>query len=114
MKAYRTINLEENLPTAREAVAALGREVRVAKRHCIRRIKCIHGFGSTGRGGKIRVAVRRELVVLQKRGYVKAVIPGEQLSIFDEPTRRAMAYCAELRGDSDLDRHNNGVTLIVL
>ena len=29
-------------------------------------------------------------------------------------TRRALDYCAALRGDSDLDRHNNGVTLAVL
>lgn len=114
MKAYRTINLEENSPSVSEAVARLGVEIRLARRHGICLVKCIHGFGSSGRGGKIRVAARRELARLQKLGYVKAVIPGEKLSIFDEDTRRAMAYCGELRGDADLDRHNNGVTLIVL
>ena len=114
MKAYRTINLEENMPAARDAAARLTTEIRLAKRHGIRLVKCIHGFGSAGRGGKIRLAARRELESLQERGYVKAIIPGEKLSIFDEDTRQAMAYYGELRGDPDLDRHNNGITLVVL
>ena len=80
----------------------------------VRLIKFIHGYGSSGKGGKIRIAARRELETLQKRGYVKAIIYGEKLSIFDEDTRRALAHCGELRGDPDFERHNNGVTLIML
>lgn len=114
MKAYRIINLEDGMPPVSDAVQRLTREIRAAKNHKIRLLKIIHGFGSTGRGGKIRIAARRELEVLAGRGYVKYYIPGEKLSIFDEDTRRAMSYCGELYGDSDLDRHNNGVTLAVL
>lgn len=114
MKAYRIINLEHNMPTVKDALATLNREVPLARRHGIRLIKFIHGYGSSGKGGKIRIAARRELETLQKRGYVKAIIYGEKLSIFDEDTRRALAHCGELRGDPDFERHNNGVTLIML
>ncbi|MBP3312246.1 MAG: hypothetical protein J6L72_08445 [Butyricicoccus sp.] len=114
MKTYRIINLEDGMPTVADAMTALGREIRLAKRHGLAAVKLIHGFGSTGKGGKIRVAARRELEALQKRGYVKGVIPGEKLSIFDEDTRRAFARCPELRRDPDLERHNNGVTIVLL
>lgn len=114
MKDYRIINLEEGLPPAAAAVARLGREIRLARQHQIRAVKLIHGFGSSGKGGKIRVAVRRELEALQKRGYVKAVITGETFSIFDEHTRRAFSRCDALRRDTDLDRHNNGITIVML
>ena len=114
MKSYRIVNLEAGMPTAADAMALLGREIRLAKRHGLAAVKLIHGFGSTGKGGKIRVAARRELEALQKRGYVQCTIPGERLSIFDADTRRALACCPDLRRDPDLERHNNGVTLVLL
>ena len=114
MKAYRMVNLELNMPSVREATRRVEAEVRMARGHKIRLLKLVHGDGSTGAGGKLRPAVRRELDRLQKLGYVKYYIPGEALSIFDENTRRAMNLCGELRGDPDIDRHNNGVTLVVL
>ena len=114
MNACRIINLEAGMPAAADAVALLNREIRLARRHGLPAVKLIHGFGSTGRGGKIRIAARRELTALAARGYVKAIIPGEQFSIFDESTRLLLARCGALRRDPDLDRHNNGVTFVLL
>ena len=114
MKTYRIINLEEGHPLLADALARLRRELRTARAHQIKLIKLIHGYGSSGPGGRLRVEVRRELDRMAARGYVGWFITGERLSIFDEDTRRAIALCAELRGDPDLDRHNNGVTLVVL
>lgn len=114
MKAYRIVNLELGMPAVSDAIRRVGAEVRMARGHKIRLMKLVHGYGSTGAGGKLRPAVRRELDRLIKLGWVKYYIPGEKLSIFDENTRKAMDYCGELRGDPDLERHNNGVTLVVL
>lgn len=114
MKAYRIVNLELGMPAVSDAIRRVGAEVRMARGHKIRLMKLVHGYGSTGAGGKLRPAVRRELDRLIKLGWVKYYIPGETLSIFDENTRKAMDYCGELRGDPDLERHNNGVTLVVL
>ena len=110
---YRTINLEEGMPSAPEAARRLIMAVRLARKQGIRAMKIIHGFGSSGTGGKIRITARRELDKLQKSGHIQFYVPGEKLSIFDENTRRALDTCPALRGDSDIDRHNNGITLVV-
>ena len=113
MKNYRIINLELTSPAVRDIPDRLAREVRQARRHQIRVMKLIHGFGSSGKGGKLRLAVRRELTRAQDAGQIVCFIPGEQFSIFDVDTQRALRVCTELRRDPDLERHNNGVTLIV-
>lgn len=113
MKNYRIINLELTLPAVRDIPNRITREVREARRHQIRVMKLIHGYGSSGKGGKLRLAVRRELTRAQAAGQITCFIPGEQFSIFDADTQRALHACTALRCDSDLDRHNNGVTFVV-
>ena len=61
MKNYRVVNLELTLPAVRDMPERITREVRQARAHQIRVIKFIHGYGSTGRGGKLRLAVRQTL-----------------------------------------------------
>ena len=113
MKNYRIINLELTLPAVRDVPERISRELREARRHKIRVMKLIHGYGSSGKGGKLRLAVRRELTRAQERRQIACFIPGEQFSIFDTDTQRALHTCAELRQDSDLERHNNGIPLVV-
>lgn len=110
----RQINLEDEKPTVAQAMARLKLELHLAKRQNIWVLKMIHGFGSTGNGGKIRVAVRKELASLQKRGQIRYFIPGENLTIFEEDTRKLLAICPAFRKDHDIDRHNNGITVVVL
>jgi hypothetical protein len=110
----RVINLEDGLPTVEQAVKRLNLEVMLARKQKIRVLKIIHGYGSTGKGGKIRVACRRELESMQRRGLVKFFVIGESLSIFDENTRKITALSPEFRKDSDIDRFNSGVTVAVL
>ena len=110
----RILNLEQGRPdrlTARRLLLS-GLENARASGH--REVKLIHGYGSSGTGGRIRVEVRKYLGRLAARGEVKGFIPGEEFSIFQEETRRALLLCGELRRDRDLDRHNNGVTFVIL
>ena len=110
----RTVNLEQGLPTASEAIRRLTYEINAAKKLKISGFKIIHGYGSSGVGGRLRIELRRYLARQKAAGTVRLVIEGERLSIFDEDTRTAFNLCPELRGDSDLERHNNGVTVIIL
>ncbi|MDO4286598.1 MAG: Smr/MutS family protein [Eubacteriales bacterium] len=110
----RQINLEDDKPTVQQALARMQLELRLAKRQGICVLKIIHGFGSTGNGGKIRVAVRRELPEYQKRGQIQFFVPGEKLTIFEEDTRRLLRICPAFRKDHDIDRYNNGITVVVL
>ena len=110
----RVINLEDDMPTVKEAVGRLQLEIKLAKSQGVSVLKVIHGFGSTGRGGKIRPAVHRELEKCRSKGSIEAYIPGEKLSIFDENTRWAIHCCPAFRKDRDIDRWNSGITVIVL
>ena len=110
----REINLETGKPAADTAIKRLTFELHNTKRLGVRVLKIIHGYGSSGTGGKIRVEARAYLERLRKKGEVKSIVTGEQFSIFDEATRAAFAIDNDLRADRDLERHNNGVTFVVL
>jgi len=78
-------------------------------------IKIVHGYGSTGVGGKIRTAVRRRLKSKKATGSIMDFIPGEEFSMFDPATQKALAlYHKELTGDRDYNRSNEGITVVIL
>ncbi len=110
----REVNLEAGMPFADQAIKRLTFELHQSRRQGYAVLKIIHGYGSSGVGGKIRTAARKYLARLQSQGEIEAYIPGEKFSIFEEATRRAFLRCEVLRQDRDLDRYNNGVTFIVL
>lgn len=112
-QTLRTVNLELGMPQVSAALQRLNGELYTSKRMRIAVTKLIHGYGSSGAGGKIRLAVRRELASKKGKGEITDFIPGEEFSIFNESTRRAMSKCDALRQDRDLDRYNNGVTFVV-
>jgi len=110
----REINLEEGKPTASAAVRRLTFEIHHSRQLGATALKIIHGYGSTGAGGRIRVEARNYLLRLKGRREIADYIIGEQFSIFDEQTRAAFLRCGDLRKEHDLERHNNGVTYIIL
>ncbi|MDR0446212.1 MAG: hypothetical protein LBH17_04150 [Oscillospiraceae bacterium] len=108
------MNIKQDMPEAGLAVRRVTYNIRNGKQLGASAIKFIHGYGSTGRGGKIRTEVRRYLTEQKRRGQIRDFITGESFSIFDEATRGAFNCCDDLRRDSDLERHNNGITIVVL
>lgn len=107
------VNLELGRPSADEALRRLEHEL-AAKRHLhAKAMKIIHGYGSSGKGGRIRTASRKYLRAAQEQGRIYAVLPGERLTIFDEEARRLMARCPALRDDCDRERYNCGVTFVI-
>ena len=110
----KEINIKSDMPTADDAIKRITYHLHNSKKLGIKALKIIHGYGSTGTGGKIKVRARKYLSDQKKRGIIKNFIPGEDFSIFDEATRSAFAVCGDLRGDPDLERHNNGMTIVLL
>ena len=107
------VNLELGRPSADEALRRLEHEL-AAKRHLrAKAMKIIHGYGSSGKGGRIRTASRKYLRAAQEQGRIYAVLPGERLTIFDEEARRLMARCPALRDDCDREHYNCGVTFVI-
>jgi len=110
----REVNLKADLPTVDDAIRRITYNIKNAEPFGVTAIKFIHGYGSSGKGGGIRVEARKYLERQKSRGQIKDYITGEKFSIFDEATRKAFAACDELRRDSDLERHNNGITIVIL
>ncbi len=114
MGPLREVNLELGKPTADAAIRRLTYEINHSRATGIAVLKIIHGYGSSGTGGRIRIEARQYLERLRHRGDIVDFIPGERFSIFDKDTLAAFRQCDALRRDRDLERHNNGVTFIIL
>ena len=112
MTAIKTINVEASLPTLDEARRLVIEEIRKAKREGIRVLKVIHGYGSTGKGGKLCVGLRKSFGLRKKEKVIKDFIAGEAFSIFDETTIKLLEAVPELRADRDLNSTNEGVSLL--
>lgn len=110
----KTANLEVGMPLVDTAIKKLTWEIHAAKSSGASALKVIHGYGSSGTGGRIRTESRRYLAGLKRTGRIRDFIEGENFSIFSEQTRAAFDRCGCLRRDSDLERHNNGITIVVL
>lgn len=110
----REINIKSDLPTVDDAIKRITFNIRNAGALGISAIKFVHGYGSTGKGGAIRIEARKYLESQKKRRLIRDYIPGEDFSIFNEATRNAFLLCDGLRRDSDIERHNNGITIVIL
>ena len=107
-------NLESYFPTVQLGRQLLDQEMKNCRRQKISVLKIIHGYGSSGKGGNLRIGLRSYLKSLQKQDKIKAFVSGEDFSIFDQTAREILQAAPELRQDRDLERHNHGVTFILL
>ncbi|MFZ1136123.1 MAG: Smr/MutS family protein [Candidatus Korobacteraceae bacterium] len=110
----RTINLEDGMPTVAQARARLASELQVARRQGVSILKLIHGYGSTGVGGDLRVALQSTLRQMADRNEIRDCIFGENWRKSDEHAWTLLKRLPELKEDRDLGRGNRGITLVVL
>jgi hypothetical protein len=109
-----TINLESGFPSVDEARRRLLQELRTARARRIRVLKIIHGWGSSGEGGKLGPAIRRSLRLRVKEGVARLVVPGERFSADALEGRELLQRHPGLRRDSDCNRANPGITIVEL
>ena len=110
----RTINLEAGLPTVDDARRRLLSEIESARRDGVRVLKVIHGWGSTGAGGKLGPAIRRSLRLRVKEGSAVLVVTGERFSSDTVEGRELAGRHPSVRGDRDFNRANPGITVVEL
>lgn len=111
--AIQIINLEKNYPTVEEALNRLRLEMSTMRRIGVKTVKIIHGYGSTGVGGSIRIASRQYLKKLQMEKKIQALCPGEHFGPFEKDGRDMLLLDKQLRSDADWARQNDGITIIV-
>ncbi|MFA9379694.1 MAG: Smr/MutS family protein [Acetanaerobacterium sp.] len=108
------INLEQGMPYVDEAIRRMNAGLRTARADGTRTVKLIHGYGSSGTGGRIRTAVERELAEKKRRGEIKEFVRGEEFTPFSDSCRKALDLVPDLQSDRDYLRCNQGITIVVL
>ena len=109
-----TINLEKGMPLVHEALTHLERELVAAQRERTPILKLIHGYGSTGVGGDLRIAIQKRLRELQDDGTIQSFIFGKNWASSDTQTWDLLKRHPELKSDPDLGRSNRGITVVIL
>jgi len=102
------------MPLVHEALQRLDRELADARRQGAKMVKLIHGYGSSGEGGDIRIAVQKRLLELVRDGQIHGCIFGENWSKSDDATWRLLQSQPALKSDTDLGRRNRGATIVLL
>jgi hypothetical protein len=110
----KTVNLKSDMPQIHEALRRLDRELSLARQEKAPLLKLVHGYGSTGAGGDIRIAVQKRLVEMAQNGQIRGCIFGENWSKSEEAAWKLLQSHAELKNDSDLGRRNRGITIVLL
>jgi hypothetical protein len=77
-------------------------------------IKLIHGYGSSGSGGKIKTAAQRELNRYKNAGKIREFTAGENFTPFDPATQRIIAAYPDITRDSDYLKANQGITIVLI
>ena len=108
------MNLKSDMPQVQEALQRLAKELTLARQQKHSALKIIHGYGSSGIGGDIRIAVQKRLHELSQAGQIRGCIFGENWSKSDDAAWKLLQSQPELKSDSDLGRRNRGITIVLL
>lgn len=90
------------------------RELALARQSKQTLLKLIHGYGSTGAGGDIRITVQKRLIEMVQSGQICGCIFGENWSKSDETTWKLLQSNSNLKTDPDLGRGNRGITVVII
>jgi len=109
------INLEAGGPTVEEALERLTQQVRAASEACIRALIVIHGYGSSGSGGKIKWVVRDALENNYFSDRVDEYYFGEDLALGSSGYQAVMKRRASLKQRlSQFKIGNAGMTVLLM
>jgi hypothetical protein len=110
----KTVILKEGMPSVEQARARLHGEIQSARKSGVKLLKLVHGYGSTGVGGDLRIALQSTLRQMAMRGEIRDCIYGENWRKSDERAWDLLKQLPELKADSDLGKGNKGITIVLL
>lgn len=74
-----TLNLEINLPKVDQAIEKFDQVLSELTGTAVQLVKVIHGYGSSGQGGRIKEAIRQELIYQRRDHLIHSYFAGEDL-----------------------------------
>jgi len=102
------------MPSVERARARLQTELRSARQSGVKVLKLVHGYGSSGIGGDLRISLQSTLRQMAQQHEISDCIYGENWRTSDERTWDLLKRMPELKNDSDLGKGNKGMTIVVL
>jgi len=109
----KVINLEDGMPTVEQARLHMEHELHAARQQRCVAVKLIHGYGSSGAGGSLRIELQKELRRLAQAGTIRSFIAGEDWRVSDQTTWDLLKKFPEWKQDSDLGKSNKGVSIVL-
>lgn len=107
----KEVDLERGMPTVDAAVRTMVDQLGTCKRTGFRAVILVHGYGSSGVGGKIKAAVSAALREPRLSGLVRETCPGERWA---DGKRDFLSTCPQLRDHEVRIAGNQGVTVVLL
>ena len=110
----KTVDLEAGMPAVNEALLRLDRELVLARQQGYALVKIIHGYGSSGVGGALRIEIQKSLRQRASHSQIREFIPGEDWRVSNESAWALVKSRPELKQDADFGRGNLGISIVVL
>ena len=111
---HKTVNLEEGRPVVEAALSRMNEIILDSVRNNINILTLIHGYGSSGKGGAIRLECRKMLDFLKSKGLVSDYIAGEDFNKRSGLVKSLLQRYPQLGTDKHLNRGNKGITIVIL
>ncbi len=108
------MNLKSDMPQVHTALSRLEQELQIARQSGQGLLKVVHGYGSSGVGGDIRIAVQKRLLEMSQGGQIRGCIFGENWSKSAELTWSLLLKNPEVKQEPALCRKNPGFTIVLL
>jgi hypothetical protein len=110
----KTVVLKEGMPSVEQARARLSSVLNLARQGGVKVLKLVHGYGSTGLGGELRIALQSTLRRMADEHEIVDCIYGENWRTSDARSWELLKRMPELKSDRDLGRGNKGITIVLL
>lgn len=109
-----TIDIKSEKQTVNEAIAQFLVEVEAYKKGGYKVMKVIHGYGSHGVGGAIRLAFLKKCQDLKNRKIIEDFTCCDKWTDKNTVKKIAINYCPDLLADSELYHINSGCSIVIL
>lgn len=109
-----TIDIKSEGQTVAEAIAQFLVEVDSYKHGGYKVMKVIHGYGSHGVGGAIRIAFLKKCEELKRRHIIEDYVCCDSWTPKNIVRKIAINYCPDLLADGDLFMLNPGCSIVIL
>ncbi|MEF9922060.1 MAG: hypothetical protein RR313_05980 [Anaerovoracaceae bacterium] len=107
----REVNLERGMPTVPVALNKMVNELSTAKMSGQKAVILVHGYGSSGVGGGIKVGVKAKLKEPYLSGIIRKFCGGEQ---WMDNKKDFLTVCPQLKDFSSYVDGNKGITIVLL